>query len=119
MAKQLTKGALILLSLLSVLCASIWYANASAEKEAWNFCERMPLGSDIHSEIEKFEKDIGYHKVPGGRVSASHYGFPEAGFANNKHTFIFKGFMLDKAYCDVSLTDDGKIIGKNSFIQYD
>lgn len=119
MTKQLIKGALFLLSLLGIVCAYIWYANESAEKDAWYFCERMSLGSDIAAGIEKFEKATGYKKAPGGKVSALHYGFPQEGFAKNKHTFIFKGFMLDKAYCDVSLTADGKITGRNSYFQYD
>lgn len=110
---------LILIALPGILCASIVYANARAETDARDFCERLPLGADIVLEIEKFERDIGFKKAPGGKVSADHHGFPDEGFTKNQHTFLFKGFMLDKGYCVVSLAADGKITAKNSSFMYD
>lgn len=106
-------------SLLDVFFTPCLYANARAETDARDFCERMPLGADIVLEIEKFERDIGFKKVSGGKVSADHYGSPDEGFARNQHIFFFKGFMLDKGYCVVSLAAEGKITAKNSSFTYD
>lgn len=117
--RTLVKAAITLSCVPGLLFGYIWYANWTAESEARVFCERTRLGADIGFTVIEFEHEIGYRKVPGGKVSVRHYGFPEQGFAKDKHTFLFNGFMFDKAYCDVSLNPDGKIIGKQSFILYD
>ncbi|MDQ1834515.1 hypothetical protein [Massilia scottii] len=99
--------------------AFVWYSNWSAERSARVYCDGIQLGSDISVQIEKFEKNIGYKKESGGKVSVRHYGFPQERFPMGQHTFLFYGFMFDKAYCDVSLSPDGKVTAKNSFIHYD
>jgi hypothetical protein len=118
-ARTLVKSAIILICVPGILLGYIWYANAAAEMNARVFCDGIPVGSSITSEIAKFEKDIGYRQEPGGKVSVRHYGFPQEGFSTDSHTFLFYGFMSDRAYCDVSLSADGKITARNSFMQYD
>ncbi|NHZ67043.1 hypothetical protein [Massilia genomosp. 1] len=102
-----------------IFLAFIWYANVAAEKNARMFCEGIPIGSDISLEIAKFEEAIGYKKKPGGKVSVHHYGFPQKGFSKDRHTFLFDGFMFDKGYCEVTLNAAGKVMSKNSSMQYD
>ena len=84
------------------------YANWSAEREAQVFCDAIEPGSDISLAITKFEKKV-------GKKDALHYRSAE----DNVHTFLFPGFMFDKADCSVSVTPDGKTISKYSQMLYD
>ncbi|WP_157778543.1 hypothetical protein [Massilia violaceinigra] len=116
---SLLKVAIGIIVVPGAVLAFVWYSNWSAERSARVYCDGIQLGSDISVEIEKFEKNIGFEKEPGGKVSVRHYGFPQERFPMGQHTFLFNGFMFEKAYCDVSLSPDGKVTAKNSFIHYD
>lgn len=116
---SLVKCVIGILIVPGAILAFVGYANWSADRAAQVYCDGIPLGSDISVEIEKFENRIGYKKEPGGKVSVRHYGFPDAGFPKDSHTFIFNGFMFEKAYCDVALSPDGKVKSKISGFQYD
>jgi hypothetical protein len=98
-------------------CSS--YINWSAEREAQALCDSMPIGSDIIPTISKFEKDIGFVKQPGEKETICHYGYPDSGPYTDGHRFMFFGMWMDKAYCDVSLTQDGKVKAKNVYLQED
>ena len=118
-ARKAMKVAITLITVISSVALLILYSNWSAEKDAQSFCHGVPLGSDITVEIMKFETKIGDKLEPGGKVSVRHYGFPEEGFPKGHHSFLFKGFMFEKAYCDVSLDENGKVVSKRSYMQYD
>jgi hypothetical protein len=105
--------------LLALLAVFVNYLNWVAESKAKAFCNAIETGSDISVIIDKFDKDTGYEKKPGGKVSAFHYGYPEDGALADGHTFIFPGIFFDKAYCDVSLTKNGKVASKKSYFMYD
>src|SRR5579871_3479414 len=95
------------------------YINWSAEHDAQALCDSMPIGSDIVPTIRKFEKDIGFGKQPGAKESIRHYGYPDSGPYTDGHRFMFFGMWMDKAYCDVSLTQDGRVKAKNAYLLED
>lgn len=105
--------------LLGGMASCNYYLAWSAERKAQAFCDSIAPGSDISLAIARVDDESGYKKVDGGKVSALHYGFPEEGFADYSHTFLFPAFGFDKAYCDVTLTKDGKVVSKNSYFQAD
>lgn len=102
--------------LLGSMRSCISYINWSALRDAQALCDSMPLGSDIVPTIRKFEKDIGFVKQPGGKETVRHYGYPDSGLYTDGHRFMFFGMWMDKAYCDVSLTQDGKAKAKYAYL---
>jgi hypothetical protein len=96
-------------------CAS--YINWSAERDAQALCDSIPLGSEIVPTIRKFEKDIGFVAQPGGKETVRHYGYPDSGNHTNGHRFMFFGIWMDKAYCDISLTQDGRVKAKSAYLR--
>jgi hypothetical protein len=119
----LVKVALVIASipvvLIALFAAIVYYANWSAERDAEALCDSIPLGSDIVPTIRKFEKDIGFIKQPGGKETVRHYGYPDSGPYTDGHRFMFFGMWMDKAYCGVSLTQDGKVKAKNVYLHED
>ena len=102
------KSAFAIISVPVILIALVEYINWSAEREAQAFCDAIEPGSDISLAVTKFEEKL-------GKRGALHYGSVE----DKGHTFLFPGFMFDKAVCGVSVASDGKAISKYSQMQYD
>lgn len=92
------------------------YVNWSAERNARALCDSIGIGSDIRSTISKFEQDTGFVKQPGGKESVRHSGYPDTGPYTEGHRFMFFGVWMDKAYCDISLTSDGRVRSKNAYL---
>lgn len=98
--------------ILTAVAASSWllihYPNWTAERAARAFCTGVRPGADMSAIIHQFEIDVGFERSPNSKVSVRHYGFPDPGFAKDSHTFVFPGFMLDKAECIIGVDKDGK-----------
>jgi hypothetical protein len=84
----------------------IWYLDASADRDAQQFCRSIPIGSDVATAVERFEERD-------ERSGWMHYG-NEAG-----HSFRFPIMMTDSAYCDVALDAQGRVVKKNAYVLYD
>ena len=85
----------------AVFVASIVYANWSAEKRAREFCDEIPIGSDISTATAR----ANHRKILWG---------PYRGY-----TFYFPGFIFDKAVCEVDVDQHGKVVKKGSAMEYD
>lgn len=92
-------GAAVAIVVVFVGCVA--YVNWSAEKRAREFCSRIPVGSDISSATSKANDG----KILWGSASG--------------YTFYFSGFIFDKAVCEVSVDKAGKVISKNTEMEYD
>jgi hypothetical protein len=112
-------AAMTLIAIPGTLIAFVWYANRSAEREAREFCDGIAQGTDIALAIAKMEKQTGFEKRAGEKTSVRHVGFPDEGLAKNSHTFIYPGFIFDKAECTVWLDQNGKVTSSFSKMLYD
>jgi|GEM_PF-2442601 len=117
--RVLFKLALIIVSLPVMLIMLVGYLICSAERDANTFCDQIAPGADIIHIIQQFEKQTGIEKESGDKVSARHYGFPDEGYGDHSHTFLFPAMMFDRAYCRVSLRENGKVKSKTAYFQAD
>lgn len=113
------KIVLFIISLSVILFMLVAYSIWSAERDANVFCDKIALGADIVPIIRQFEKQTGFERKPGDKVSARHYGFPDEGFDNDGHTFLFPALMFSNAYCQIALTENGKVKSKIAYFQAD
>lgn len=95
----------VVLMCLSIFPAFIIYLNWSAERDAEVFCNRISYQSPISDAILKAEQ-IGLKH---------HY------WLDNKmgYSFVFHGFVMGKAYCNVILTKEGTVTSKTTEFQDD
>jgi hypothetical protein len=76
--------------------------NWNAEKKAGAFCESVKRGADVSAMAANFEKNL--EKSAGERILQ--YDADDA----SSHTFLFEGFMFDKAACRVAMDKDRKAV---------
>ena len=104
-AANIVAWTFVVLTCLSIIPAFIFYLNWSSERDAEVFCNRISYNSPISDAILKAEK-IGLKH---------HYSF------SNKmgYSFVFHGFVMGKAYCNVILTKEGTVVSKTTEFQDD
>ena len=81
------------------------YPNWLAQHRAQVFCENIAIHADVATAINKMNKIN----------QPNHY------WLENKsgYRFIFRGLFVDFAYCEVTLSEDGKILTKRTEMVYD
>ncbi len=108
-----------IISLPLILFVLVWYSVWSAEHDANAFCDQIALGADIIPIIAQFERQTGFEKKPGGKVSARHYGYPDPNFDRDGHVFLFPAMMFSNGYCSIALTENGRVKSKIAYFQAD
>ena len=83
------------------IVASIYYANRSAERRSREFCDGISIGSDIYTATVRANS----RKILWGRAGG--------------YTFYFPGFIFDKAVCEVTVNQDGKVVSKSAEMEND
>lgn len=72
-----------------------------AEKKAHQFCDAIPIGSDISTAVAK------------AKAEGVFWG-PEQGY-----TFYFPATIFDKAVCEVAVDREGKVVTRGAAMEYD
>ena len=93
-------GAALLASLVFGIPAGM---NWRAEKKAESFCQSVARGADVAAMARNFEKSL---EQSAGEQHILHYEADDAA----SHTFLFEGFMFDKAACRVAMDKDRKAV---------
>ena len=91
--------------LLVVIFTIVMYPNWIAQRRANAFCESIAIGSDIAAPVQKMEVLLQPH----------HYWLDD----KKGYRFVFRGLVVDFAYCEVALNQHGKVIAKHSAMVYD
>jgi hypothetical protein len=86
------------------LVGSVAYTNWSAERKARAFCAATQPGSDIHAAIARADEMKVYHS---GDV------------ASGSQSFMFPGYFVDTAYCDVTVDGQGRVVSTHAEMLYD
>lgn len=73
--------------------------NWSAEKKAGAFCESIKRGTDVTALAANFQKNAGEQHIV-------QYEAEDA----SSHTFLFEGFLLDRAACRVTMDGGHKAV---------
>jgi hypothetical protein len=92
---------LLLIAGAGALVAVIFVPNWVAERRARAFCDQIPFGSDISVAVSRANDK----KILWG--------------SNRFYTFYFPGLIFDKAVCNVSVTEDGKVKSKGALLEID
>lgn len=80
----------------------------TTEYRAQSFCDGIPVGSEIHVAVQRFEGVTGEPDV-------RHY----ADSAAMSHVFAFPFSFDDRVYCQVKLDSSGRVVSKQTFTLYD
>lgn len=107
-SRQLLKILLAMVIVLGLIMAIPEFMNRRAEASAQAFCTELKPGSEIAWAVARFET------AEGGRDSM-HY----AGADGKSHSFVFPGFVFDRAYCEVELDANGKVKAVQAVFRYD
>jgi hypothetical protein len=103
--KKIVKIVLAIILVVIIFCgavvASIFYANRSAERRSREFCDEISIGSDISTATVRANS----RKILWGH--------------EDRYTFYFPGFIFDKAVCEVTVNQHGKVISKSAEMEYD
>lgn len=97
----ISKIVLLLIVCAGALVAVIFVPNWVAEQRAREFCDEIPIGSDISAATARANE----RKILWGSYQL--------------YTFYFPGLILDKAVCEVSVTQDGKVKAKGTVMEVD
>jgi hypothetical protein len=73
--------------------------NWNAEQKARAFCDGVKRGADVAAMAANFDKSAGEQHI-------LHYEADDA----SSHTFLFEGFIFDKAACRVVMDKDHKAV---------
>jgi hypothetical protein len=92
---------LVLIACAGVFLAVMFLPNWVAERRARAFCDEIPIGSDISSATARANS----RKILWG--------------SHDFYTFYFPGLILDKAVCEVSVTQEGKVKAKSASLEVD
>ncbi|HWU56726.1 MAG TPA: hypothetical protein VN175_14545 [Rhizomicrobium sp.] len=96
--------------------ALLQYTYWSAETDARQFCDQIPIGSDISTATAKAVD----RKVPFGPSNALEKKVLWEGSDSGVYTFyFFTAFIFDKAVCEVRVTREGKVRSKHSEMELD
>jgi hypothetical protein len=79
--------------------------NLLAEGQAQAFCDASKPGSTISAAL--------------ARADQQGLPFHHEGVDGRQHTFVFRGFVMDKAYCDVFFDERGVIQSTQVQFQHD
>ncbi|HEX7641831.1 MAG TPA: hypothetical protein VF472_06410 [Burkholderiaceae bacterium] len=82
--------------LAGLMCGVPAGMNWNAEKRAKSFCQAVKSGADVAVMVGNFEKGL---EQGAGERRILHYEAEDA----SSHTFLFEGFMFDKAACRVAM----------------
>jgi hypothetical protein len=93
------------LGMLGIAVGGGSYINYAARQDATRFCEEITMGETLGLVGARYEKQ-------GGQ-------FQHADNRGLGYTFVFPGFVMDKAYCDIGLDHNGQVISKHSYLQAD
>jgi hypothetical protein len=97
-------GTALIIAIPGILITLCWYVNWAAERDARAFCDEIELGEDISIAIKK----AGLKKILDGK-----WADPP------NHTFYFPGMIFDKAVCEVSVNNKGRVVSKASQMEWD
>ena len=104
MARKLrifSKITLLLIAGAGALVAGAFFPNWVAARRAREFCDETPIGSDISAAIIRANE----RKILWG--------------SHRFYTFYFPGLILDKAVCNVSVAEDGRVKAKGALMEID
>lgn len=91
----------VIAALVLIPSSCVLYMDWSAKRKAQAFCEEIKIGSEISIAVAKAkEKKIFLGTYQG-------------------YTFYFPGSGFNKAVCEVSVTEAGKVTAKNYEMEYD
>lgn len=96
---------LVLCICLGAFTAFILYVDRLAERRARELCDGIAIGSNVATAI----------------ASANREGISN-GFSDDAHSvqdFYFRGYWTNVAVCEVSVSEDGNVKSKNSYMEYD
>jgi hypothetical protein len=93
--------AITVVGCLGLVVAYSWHVNARAERRAREFCDSIPIGSDILTATARASQ----MKINWG--------------AYRGYTFYFSGVIFDKAVCEVAINKDGKVVSRQAQMEYD
>ena len=97
----ISKITLLLIAGAGALVAVVFFPNWLAARRAQQFCDETPIGSDISAAIIRANE----RKTLWG--------------SHRFYTFYFPGLILDKAVCNVSVAEDGKVKAKGALMEID
>jgi hypothetical protein len=92
---------LLLIGCAGALVAIVFVPNWVAERRAREFCDEISIGSNISAAIAEAKA----RKILWG--------------SGDFYTFYFPGLILDKAVCEVSVNQDGKVKAKAAVMEID
>jgi hypothetical protein len=81
------------------------YPNWIAQREANAFCAEIAIHSDVVTAINKMNE-----------IRQPHHYWIEKKTA---YRFVFRGWLVDFAYCEVALNNDGKVVKKRTGMVYE
>lgn len=103
--KRLVRGVvgliIVAVVFVGVILAGALYINRSAERDASEYCEAIPVGSAISVAVAEAARRKVLWSM--GRT----------------YVFYFSGLFFDKGVCEVSVSDGGKVASKTARMEFD